>query len=166
MSASITECVCNLLGTNQTIGACDHETGQCPCLPNVLGLECDRCAASHWKIASGSGCEACACDLIGSYSDQCNEVFVNPSVLCLILLSCIQQTQVELLMSFHIVQNYPFIIQYWKMLCECWVKWRSVWCVLLVVYFVFWKVVQWGNRRIGREKFYLNAEWKESVCDM
>ncbi|XP_063890049.1 laminin subunit beta-1-like isoform X2 [Scylla paramamosain] len=67
------ECVCNLLGTNQTIGACDHETGQCPCLPNVLGLECDHCATSHWKIASGNGCEACACDPIGSYSDQCNE---------------------------------------------------------------------------------------------
>lgn len=66
-------CVCNLLGTNQTIGACDHETGQCHCLPNVLGLECDRCAPSHWKIASGQGCEACDCDPIGSYSDQCNE---------------------------------------------------------------------------------------------
>lgn len=68
------ECVCNILGTNQTIEHCDHETGQCPCLPNVLGIECDRCALNHWKIASGTGCETCACDLIGSYSDQCNEV--------------------------------------------------------------------------------------------
>ncbi|XP_071527681.1 laminin subunit beta-1 isoform X2 [Panulirus ornatus] len=66
-------CVCNILGTNQTIGACDHETGQCPCLPNVLGLECDHCAPSHWKIASGEGCEECACDPVGSYSNQCNE---------------------------------------------------------------------------------------------
>ncbi|XP_050736724.1 laminin subunit beta-1-like isoform X4 [Eriocheir sinensis] len=73
LSQECRTCVCNLLGTNQTIGACDHETGQCPCLPNVLGLECDRCAPSHWKIASGSGCEACACDLVGSYSNQCNE---------------------------------------------------------------------------------------------
>ncbi|XP_047469022.1 laminin subunit beta-1-like isoform X2 [Penaeus chinensis] len=67
------ECVCNILGTNQTIEFCDHETGQCPCLPNVLGLECDRCAANHWKIASGIGCERCACDPVGSYSEQCNE---------------------------------------------------------------------------------------------
>ncbi|KAG7166952.1 Laminin subunit beta-1-like, partial [Homarus americanus] len=67
------ECVCNILGSNQTIGVCDHETGQCPCLPNVLGLECDHCAPNHWKIASGMGCEACACDPVGSYSDQCNE---------------------------------------------------------------------------------------------
>ncbi|XP_042867621.1 laminin subunit beta-1-like isoform X3 [Penaeus japonicus] len=67
------ECVCNILGSNQTIGFCDHETGQCPCLPNVLGQECDRCAANHWKIASGMGCESCACDPVGSYSEQCNE---------------------------------------------------------------------------------------------
>lgn len=67
------ECVCNILGTNQTIEFCDHETGQCPCLPNVLGLECDRCAANHWKIASGMGCEPCACDPVGSFSEQCNE---------------------------------------------------------------------------------------------
>ncbi|XP_042225500.1 laminin subunit beta-1-like isoform X3 [Homarus americanus] len=69
------ECVCNILGSNQTIGVCDHETGQCPCLPNVLGLECDHCAPNHWKIASGMGCEACACDPVGSYSDQCNEQY-------------------------------------------------------------------------------------------
>lgn len=67
--------MCNILGTDQTIGHCDHETGQCPCLPNVLGRECDRCGSNHWKIASGEGCEACACDPVGSYSDQCNEVW-------------------------------------------------------------------------------------------
>nr|XP_045621460.1 laminin subunit beta-1-like isoform X3 [Procambarus clarkii] len=69
------ECVCNILGTNQSIGVCDHETGQCPCLPKVLGLECDHCAPNHWKIASGEGCEPCACDVVGSYSDQCNEQY-------------------------------------------------------------------------------------------
>ncbi|XP_076033711.1 laminin subunit beta-1 isoform X3 [Oratosquilla oratoria] len=67
------QCVCNLLGTETTEDVCDHETGQCPCLPNVLGQECDHCAPNHWKIASGEGCEPCACDPIGSYSEQCNE---------------------------------------------------------------------------------------------
>lgn len=70
----VSECVCNILGTNQTIGVCDHETGQCPCLPNVRGEECNSCEINHWKIASGEGCEPCACDSIGAYSEQCNEV--------------------------------------------------------------------------------------------
>ncbi|XP_065338114.1 laminin subunit beta-1 isoform X2 [Cloeon dipterum] len=67
------ECVCNILGTNKTIGECDRTSGQCPCLPNVIGISCDQCAENHWKIASGEGCEACACDPVGSTSEQCNQ---------------------------------------------------------------------------------------------
>ncbi|GLH10959.1 Netrin-A [Gryllus bimaculatus] len=66
------ECVCNLLGTNSSVGFCDRQTGQCPCLPNVIGQRCDECAENHWKIASGTGCEPCDCDPIGSVADQCN----------------------------------------------------------------------------------------------
>ncbi|XP_013395107.1 laminin subunit beta-1 isoform X3 [Lingula anatina] len=66
-------CVCNILGTNRSMGACDIVTGQCPCLPNVIGRACDRCAPNHWKLASGTGCEACNCDPDGSLSTQCNE---------------------------------------------------------------------------------------------
>jgi Laminin EGF domain len=54
--------------------SCDRLTGQCVCLPNVVGTRCDRCAENHWKIASGEGCEACKCDEIGAYNDQCNPV--------------------------------------------------------------------------------------------
>ncbi|XP_046682808.1 laminin subunit beta-1 isoform X2 [Homalodisca vitripennis] len=68
-----TECVCSILGTNNSAGPCDGITGQCPCLPNVIGAECDACKENHWKIASGMGCEACDCDPNGSYSDQCNQ---------------------------------------------------------------------------------------------
>ncbi|CAG2106617.1 unnamed protein product, partial [Medioppia subpectinata] len=67
------ECVCNPLGTDVNSVTCDHLTGQCPCLPNVLGKSCDRCAVNHWKIASGEGCEACDCDPQGSYTLKCNE---------------------------------------------------------------------------------------------
>lgn len=66
------ECDCDFLGTNNTIQFCDRVSGQCPCLPNVVGLRCDECAVNHWKIASGDGCEACECDPIGSLSEQCN----------------------------------------------------------------------------------------------
>lgn len=66
------QCDCDFLGTNNTLQYCDRVTGQCPCLPNVVGLRCDECAVNHWKIASGEGCEACECDPIGSLSEQCN----------------------------------------------------------------------------------------------
>ncbi|KAB7494579.1 Laminin subunit beta-1 [Armadillidium nasatum] len=66
-------CSCNILGTNTTVGPCDHLSGQCHCHPNVVGVECDRCSPNHWKLASGIGCEHCNCDPIGSYEEQCNE---------------------------------------------------------------------------------------------
>ncbi|XP_037816684.1 laminin subunit beta-1 [Lucilia sericata] len=66
------QCDCDFLGTNNTLQYCNRVTGQCPCLPNVVGLRCDECAVNHWKIASGEGCEACECDPIGSLSEQCN----------------------------------------------------------------------------------------------
>ncbi len=68
------ECNCNILGTDREGGVCDAQTGQCPCLPNVVGPQCDRCAPNHWKIASGLGCETCDCDPEGSLSPQCNQV--------------------------------------------------------------------------------------------
>lgn len=67
-------CVCDLLGTNQIQGPCDRFSGQCPCLANVTGISCDECIQNHWKIASGAGCEPCACDPNGSEYDQCNQV--------------------------------------------------------------------------------------------
>ncbi|XP_071442864.1 laminin subunit beta-1 isoform X2 [Hetaerina americana] len=66
-------CVCDILGTNSKGGPCNAKTGQCSCLPNVVGLSCDKCKENHWKIASGSGCEACDCDPVGSYYEQCNQ---------------------------------------------------------------------------------------------
>jgi len=67
------ECVCFILGHDRSSGHCDIYTGQCPCLPNVVGIQCDQCADDHWKIASGEGCDACACDPDGSLSTQCNQ---------------------------------------------------------------------------------------------
>lgn len=66
------DCQCNVLGTDRTVGTCDHRTGQCPCLPHVVGQLCDSCEENHWRIASGQGCDPCECDVVGSVSDKCN----------------------------------------------------------------------------------------------
>ncbi|XP_055883837.1 laminin subunit beta-1-like [Biomphalaria glabrata] len=66
-------CVCNRLGTNSSLGQCDRVTGQCPCLPNVVGTSCDVCASAHWNINSRLGCSSCNCDPDGSVSLECNQ---------------------------------------------------------------------------------------------
>ncbi|XP_035719159.1 laminin subunit beta-1-like isoform X1 [Vespa mandarinia] len=66
------ECNCDFLGSDRSIGPCDHRTGQCPCLPHVIGQRCDNCEENHWRIASGQGCDPCECDAVGSVSDKCN----------------------------------------------------------------------------------------------
>lgn len=68
--------MCSPLGRNTSAGPCDRVTGQCPCLPNVIGPKCEECEINHWKIASGTGCEPCNCDPIGSNAEQCNEVSI------------------------------------------------------------------------------------------
>ncbi|XP_061869487.1 laminin subunit beta-3 [Colius striatus] len=65
-------CTCNVLGTRQDM-PCDDETGRCFCLPNVVGNECNECAAEHWAMGSGQGCRPCGCHLPGSHSPHCNQ---------------------------------------------------------------------------------------------
>uniref|UniRef100_A0A4W3JYV6 Laminin, beta 2 (laminin S) n=1 Tax=Callorhinchus milii TaxID=7868 RepID=A0A4W3JYV6_CALMI len=73
------ECACNQLGTDHRHCAsrdrctCDPLTGQCSCLPNVMGQNCDRCTANHWKLASGGGCLPCQCSPVNSFGPTCNE---------------------------------------------------------------------------------------------
>ncbi|KAK9751877.1 Laminin EGF domain [Popillia japonica] len=69
------ECVCNVLGTNQTAGPCNPESGKCSCYSHVVGQECDQCEDFYWKIASGSGCEPCNCDPVGSMDLQCHRFY-------------------------------------------------------------------------------------------
>uniref|UniRef100_A0AAQ4P864 Laminin, beta 1a n=1 Tax=Gasterosteus aculeatus aculeatus TaxID=481459 RepID=A0AAQ4P864_GASAC len=74
------KCVCNQLGSDSSTCPssgdchCDRSSGQCHCLPNVVGQHCDLCAPDTWNMASGSGCEACACDPKHSYGTSCNEI--------------------------------------------------------------------------------------------
>uniref|UniRef100_A0A8C5SBL7 Laminin subunit beta 1 n=1 Tax=Laticauda laticaudata TaxID=8630 RepID=A0A8C5SBL7_LATLA len=73
------KCICNYLGTvrhrcNSSEDCdCEKETGQCQCLPSVVGQNCDHCAPNTWKLSSGTGCETCACNLEHSFGPSCNE---------------------------------------------------------------------------------------------
>ncbi|KAG8439906.1 hypothetical protein GDO86_005899 [Hymenochirus boettgeri] len=76
------KCVCNPLGTNvqdcsgyEEIGecVCNKTTGQCPCLPDVIGTNCDRCASGYWGLAVKKGCEPCNCNTENSFGSQCNQ---------------------------------------------------------------------------------------------
>uniref|UniRef100_A0A674BY53 Laminin, beta 1a n=1 Tax=Salmo trutta TaxID=8032 RepID=A0A674BY53_SALTR len=74
------KCVCNHLGTNPAtcpaVGDChcDLGSGQCQCLPNVVGQHCDQCAPDTWNMASETGCDACDCDPNHSFGTSCNEL--------------------------------------------------------------------------------------------
>ncbi|XP_068162704.1 laminin subunit beta-1b isoform X2 [Antennarius striatus] len=77
---SCRKCMCYSVGTvPQACSSpddcqCSQNSGQCPCQPNVVGQNCDRCATDTWNIASGTGCQRCDCDLVHSYGSSCNEV--------------------------------------------------------------------------------------------
>nr|DBA31295.1 TPA: hypothetical protein GDO54_007168 [Pyxicephalus adspersus] len=77
-----TSCICNSMGTKaencsiyEEVGecVCDRITGQCPCLPNVVGIRCDTCAPGFWNFSSGRGCQPCNCYLNNSIGNQCNQ---------------------------------------------------------------------------------------------
>lgn len=77
---SCRKCMCYSVGTvaqacSSPDGCqCDQLSGQCPCLPNVVGQNCDRCAADTWNIASGKGCERCDCASQHSFGSSCDLV--------------------------------------------------------------------------------------------
>uniref|UniRef100_A0A1I8H8U3 Laminin subunit beta-1 n=1 Tax=Macrostomum lignano TaxID=282301 RepID=A0A1I8H8U3_9PLAT len=54
--------------------SCDLSSGQCSCLPNVEGTNCDACKPNHYNLTSGTGCTPCDCDPDGSINDMCNVI--------------------------------------------------------------------------------------------
>ena len=69
-------CQCQPAGTRASPETgepqCDATTGQCSCKDNVEGEHCDRCRDTYWNIESGTGCDPCNCDPIGSLSQSCD----------------------------------------------------------------------------------------------
>lgn len=71
----VSECVCNINGTAPGFDdTCNYETGQCKCLSNVIGIQCDKCADGFWNLGSGKGCQKCDCCGEGSTQATCNQV--------------------------------------------------------------------------------------------
>ncbi|CAG5119951.1 unnamed protein product [Candidula unifasciata] len=70
-----TACSCFHSGTVSQPGTseCDQRTGQCLCLPNVIGRQCVMCQQGYWNIASGEGCSPCECSEVGSLNYTCEE---------------------------------------------------------------------------------------------
>ena len=58
-------CLCNENGTNGSSKECDSENGQCPCKPNVVGMNCSSCALDHYGLELEGGCLPC--------HEQCEE---------------------------------------------------------------------------------------------
>ncbi|CAK8690685.1 unnamed protein product [Clavelina lepadiformis] len=65
-------CDCNSMGSRH-LTACSQGGGQCDCLPNVEGRQCDQCRKGFWNLESGEGCEACNCNQLGSSTGECDE---------------------------------------------------------------------------------------------
>lgn len=67
-------CNCSTMGTIGGSIECEQSSGQCACLPNVIGLHCDGCAANHYGLGEPTGCLPCdsECDECqGPSSTQC-----------------------------------------------------------------------------------------------
>lgn len=70
-------CNCDLDGTEDHSGEnCDAITGQCQCLPNVVGKQCDSCKVDYYGLKSREGCSYCNCEVEGTHNNKTNCDFV------------------------------------------------------------------------------------------
>ena len=70
-------CTCSPLGTVDSGGGCNEQTGECECKANVARVrDCDQCLPEHYGLSQSDpdGCKACDCDPGGAYNNQCDVI--------------------------------------------------------------------------------------------
>uniref|UniRef100_H3BA71 Laminin subunit gamma 3 n=1 Tax=Latimeria chalumnae TaxID=7897 RepID=H3BA71_LATCH len=67
-------CSCSLTGSARQQQTCHSETGQCECLPNVIGQQCNQCKPGFFNLVPVYGCERCDCHPIGSENSFCHPI--------------------------------------------------------------------------------------------
>uniref|UniRef100_A0A668A017 Laminin subunit gamma-1 n=1 Tax=Myripristis murdjan TaxID=586833 RepID=A0A668A017_9TELE len=65
-------CSCSPFGTVGQQTGCSQVTGQCQCLPHVTERDCSACEPGFYNLHSGTGCQRCNCNPIGSTNGQCD----------------------------------------------------------------------------------------------
>ncbi|XP_074120778.1 usherin [Sminthopsis crassicaudata] len=67
-------CECDSLGT-LTGAICDQISGQCPCLPNHQGRQCNHCKPGFYvSPGNKTGCLPCSCHTAGAVHQVCNNL--------------------------------------------------------------------------------------------
>ncbi|KAF3698526.1 Laminin subunit gamma-2 [Channa argus] len=67
-------CQCNGHINANVAGSCDGRSGEClKCLNNTKGPNCESCLRGFYHSQSRDACKPCACDLLGSETQQCND---------------------------------------------------------------------------------------------
>ena len=94
-----TLCQCNIAGTIGGSNLCNRVTGQCPCKPNTVGVDCSLCAPGYYKDGGNASCLPC--------DDQCLEC-TGPG-----LTDCVVRSSMLSLLGFADLDNvntFPFYI--------------------------------------------------------
>ncbi|XP_053940479.1 laminin subunit gamma-3 isoform X2 [Cuculus canorus] len=65
-------CDCNPDGSAPGLEGCDPTTGQCRCLPHVMGRACELCQPGYYGLQPAVGCKSCECHPTGSRDSECH----------------------------------------------------------------------------------------------
>uniref|UniRef100_UPI00398E7DE0 laminin subunit gamma-3-like n=1 Tax=Pristiophorus japonicus TaxID=55135 RepID=UPI00398E7DE0 len=67
-------CDCDPAGSANGRETCNTGSGQCECLPHVIGRDCSQCEPGFYNLQPTVGCLSCRCHAVGSRSGDCQAV--------------------------------------------------------------------------------------------